>query len=160
MTDANLAGGQEAADAAAETDVEILLIEDDPDDVLIVERALKRAPIRIRTRVFHDGASALEHLDTSHVAGASHGVSLILLDLNMPVMDGHEFLKRLRSDARFKALPAVVLTTSREEEVIQRAYRDGANAVISKADTLDGMMQAVDTIVRFWFQTSQRFLFG
>ena len=149
-----------AHEAAAETDVEILLIEDDPDDVLIIERALKRAPIRIRTRVFHDGASALQHLEQAHKTNNSTGVSLVLLDLNMPVMDGHEFLKRLRGDARFKALPAVVLTTSREEEIIQRAYRDGANAVISKADTLDGMMQAVDTIVRFWFQTSQRFLFG
>lgn len=140
-------------------DAEILLIEDDPDDAMIVERALKRAPIKIRTRVFTNGRAALDYLEQSrHGTGAAEEVSLILLDLNMPLMDGHEFLRIIRGDERFKSIPVVVLTTSRETEIIQKAYRDGASAVISKVDTLDGMMTVVDTIVRFWFQTAQRFL--
>lgn len=140
-------------------DAEILLIEDDPDDAMIVERALHRAPIKIRTRVFSNGRAALDYLEQSRQShAASNEVSLILLDLNMPLMDGHEFLRIIRADERFKSIPVVVLTTSRETEIIQRAYRDGASAVISKVDTLDGMMTVVDTIVRFWFQTAQRFL--
>lgn len=151
---------QNEAVGASGADIELLLVEDDPDDILVIERALARAPLRIRTRVFHNGFAALDYLDESWDSRPGGEVSLVLLDLNMPVMDGHQFLRRLRDDERFRALPVVVLTTSREQDIIQRAYRDGANAVISKADTLDGMMSVVDMIVRFWFQTSQRFLFG
>lgn len=143
-----------------DADIDLLFVEDDADDVMIVRRALERAPIKVNTQVFHDGRAALDHLDTSAGRNGDGRISLVLLDLNMPVMDGHEFLRRLRQDERFKALPVVVLTTSRDQAVIQRAYRDGANAVISKADTLEGMTSVVDVIVRFWFQTSQRFLFG
>lgn len=145
------------AGAATLADAHILLIEDDPDDVMIIKRALARAPIAIETETQKNGREALDYLTQKYDQNRMDDISLILLDLNMPMMDGHEFLHILRGDERFKALPVVVLTTSTQPEIIQRAYRDGANAVISKADTLEGMMNVVDTIVRFWFQTAQRF---
>jgi CheY-like chemotaxis protein len=99
---------------------------------------------------------ALSYLEEIDEANRLQDISLVLLDLNMPLLDGHSFLRKIRSDTRFAALPVVVLTTSREPEVIQRAYSDGANAVVSKADTLDGMMTIIDTIVQFWFKTASR----
>lgn len=141
-------------------DAEILLVEDDPDDVMIIKRAIACAPIIVRTREFRNGREALDYLNAAADDNRLGDISLVLLDLNLPLMDGHEFLRHVRGDGRFGALPVVVLTTSTEPDVIQKAYKDGANAVISKVDTLEGMMNVVDTIVRFWFQTAQRFLLG
>ncbi len=79
--------------------------------------------------------------------------SLVLLDLNMPVMDGHEFIRRVRQHPVFHPIPIVVLTTSTDKTVLRKAYNEGANAVISKVDSLEGMSAIVNTIAEFWFHT-------
>jgi CheY-like chemotaxis protein len=134
----------------------ILVVEDDNEDILVLKRALAKAPLNLDVCVKSNGLEALSYLEEIDEANRLQDISLVLLDLNMPLLDGHSFLRKIRSDTRFAALPVVVLTTSREPEVIQRAYSDGANAVVSKADTLDGMMTIIDTIVQFWFKTASR----
>ncbi len=142
---------------AIEVDGTILVIEDDDEDVFILRRALNKSPINIRLDVARNGQEAIDYLVERFETRKLQDLSLILLDLNMPLMDGHAFMKLIRSDERFSTLPIVVLTTSREQEIIRRAHADGANAVVSKADTLEGMMEIVDTIVQFWFRTAQKF---
>ena len=82
---------------------------------------------------------------------------LVLLDINMPVMNGTHFLKVLRAHARFRTLPVVALTTSTDLETVRRAYEFGANAVVNKVDSLDGMSEIVNTIVDFWFRVARRY---
>jgi len=135
----------------------VLVIEDDEEDIFILRRALSKSPINLNLDIVQNGQDAIDYLVARHDDRTLTELSLILLDLNLPLMDGHAFLRWLREDPRFSALPVVVLTTSREPEIVKRAYQDGANAVVSKADTLEGMMKIVDTIVQFWFETAQKF---
>ena len=135
----------------------VLVVEDDEEDIFILRRALNKSPINLDMDIVQNGQEAIDYLIARHEDRTLSDLSLILLDLNLPLMDGHAFLKWLRNEPRFSALPVVVLTTSREPEIIKKAYRDGANAVVSKADTLEGMMRIVDTIVQFWFKTAQKY---
>mgnify|MGYP001334168628 CR=1 FL=1 len=82
---------------------------------------------------------------------------LILLDLNLPVMGGTEFLARLRAHALFSAIPVCVFTTADDPVTIRSAYAAGANAVVTKADSLAGMSEVLHTIVEFWFKVAERF---
>ncbi len=82
---------------------------------------------------------------------------LIILDINMPVMDGTHFLSVLRNHPIFRSLPVVALTTATDVDTVRRAYDFGANAVINKVDSLDGMSQIVNTIVDFWFRIARRY---
>lgn len=129
--------------------VEILLVEDDPDDVFIIRRALRDAPVETKLNCCVHGLEALNHLRQRKGEGASD-YDLVLLDLNMPVMGGLEFLKTIRADKRFANLPIVVLTTSREPDVLDAALKFGANATISKASSYEAMCDIVQSIVDLW----------
>ncbi|MFN0264695.1 response regulator [Tepidamorphus sp. 3E244] len=133
----------------------ILLVEDDPDDVFLVRRVIERAPIDAELQVVSNGQEALDHI-TSFEDLFSEGLpDLVLLDLNMPVMDGHEFIQSLRAHPVFFPLPVVVLTTSSDPEVIQAAYQEGANACVTKVDSLEGMGEIVNAIADFWFHIAK-----
>lgn len=138
-------------------DARVLLVEDDRDDAFVVERVLARAPIRVKVDVCDNGQSALDHLSRCLEKDGPPFPDLILLDLNMPVMDGYAFLQKLRSIPSLCSLPVCVLTTSTDESLARRAYDAGANAVVSKVDTLEGMSEILNTIVDFWFKTAQRY---
>lgn len=129
--------------------VEILLIEDDPDDVFIIRRALRDAPLESSLHCCGHGLEALNHLRRQKDEGAPD-YDLVLLDLNMPVMGGLEFLKIIRADKRFADLPIVVLTTSREPDVLEAALKVGANATMSKASSYEAMCDIVQSIVDLW----------
>lgn len=133
----------------------ILLVEDDLEDIYVLQRSIAKTPLNVAIEIAHNGQDALAFLEEMANTERLSELNLILLDLNMPLMDGHEFLQIIRADQRFRIIPVVVLTTSQEQEVKNRAYSDGANAVISKADTLDGMMVIADTIVQFWFNIAR-----
>jgi len=141
----------------SETDARILLVEDDPDDVHIIKRIIGRAPISVDIESCANGREALDYLEKCGAGDKSGLPDLILLDLNMPVMDGNQFIRELRRHSVYSAVPICVFTTSTDEDVIKAAYNEGANAVVSKVDSLDGMSQILNTIVDFWFQTAKRY---
>ncbi|WP_181706542.1 response regulator [Chthonobacter rhizosphaerae] len=146
--------GSPARDTA---DAHILLIEDDEDDVRVITRLLDQAPISFRITTAENGREALDWLAGVGSLDDPAAPDLVILDINMPVMDGMLFLSELRRNPVFRSLPVVTLTTSTDPDTIRRAYDFGANAVVNKADSLDGMSQIVNTTVDFWFRIAHRY---
>jgi two-component system response regulator len=124
----------------------ILLVEDNPDDEALTLRALKKNKILNKVSVAHDGAEALEFLFTAGAAPPS----LILLDLNLPKINGLEVLRRLRADERTQLIPVVVLTSSKLDEDIIASYRNGANGYVRKPVEFSEFAVAVTTLGLFW----------
>lgn len=127
----------------------ILLVEDDDGDALMIEREIAKSDPRVEILRAHDGGDAMALLDSGEVDPA-----LILLDINMPGVDGHETLSRLRASARHSSTPVVVLTTSRAPRDIERAYAGRANAYVQKPSRLSELTNVVDTLRRFWAETA------
>jgi two-component system, response regulator len=131
------------------TNRSILLVEDNPDDEALTLRALKKVKVVNEVTVSHDGAEALEHLFGDGAAAAGKP-GLILLDLNIPKVDGLELLRRIRADERTKFIPVVVLTSSKEQEDTLAGYRGGANGYVRKPVSFADFAQAVSTVGMFW----------
>jgi two-component system, response regulator len=129
----------------APLDAEILLVEDNSNDAELTIRALKARNLANQLHVCRDGAEALEYFDA---AGAVPKV--ILLDLKLPKVDGLEVLRRLKEDDRTKSIPVVVLTSSREEPDIERAYALGANSYIVKPVDFEAFARAVSDVGLYW----------
>ena len=127
----------------------ILLVEDNPDDELLTLRALKKHNIANDVTVAHDGVEALEYLFPDNDTNRPH-FGLILLDLNLPRVDGLEVLRKVRSEERTKLIPVVVLTSSKEQEDIVASYRFGANAYVRKPVKFAEFADAVSTLGMFW----------
>jgi CheY-like chemotaxis protein len=133
---------------------DILLVEDDPADALLIEGALlDRGPARAVTQV-DDGVAALERLRDP----ACGRPDLIVMDLNMPRMNGHELLAILKDDQDLMIIPVVVLTTSNAPADVIGAYRRHANAYITKPVNLDGFVNAVRSIDAFFLDTAVKAL--
>jgi len=131
----------------------ILLAEDNPDDVQLTLRALKKSKIMNEVVVTHDGVEALEYLfGTGTYAGRDTKIlpQVFLLDLKMPRMDGLELLKRIRSDERTKFLPVVVLTTSSEDKDLVESYKLGANSFVRKPVDFDQFADAIKQLGLYW----------
>ena len=131
----------------------ILLVEDNPDDVALTLRALKKSKIMNEVVVAQDGVEALEYLfGTGKYAGRDTKVlpQVVLLDLKMPRMDGLEVLQRVRSDERTKLLPLVVLTTSSEDRDRVESYKLGANSYIRKPVDFEQFVNAVQNLGLYW----------
>jgi CheY-like chemotaxis protein len=131
----------------------ILLVEDNPDDVKLTERALKKSKILNELLVAQDGVEALDYLSgTGKYAGRDTSVlpQVVLLDLKMPRMDGLEVLQRIRADERTKFLPVVVLTTSSEDRDRIESYKLGANSYIRKPVDFDQFVSAVQNLGLYW----------
>ena len=130
----------------------ILLVEDNPDDEALTIRALRKSNIMNRTFVAHDGVEALDYLFGR--AGGAGPVSVlpevVLLDLKLPRVDGHEVLKRIRANPRTALLPVVILTTSREEEDVVKAYKNGANSYVRKPVDFGQFAEAVRQLGMYW----------
>ncbi len=131
----------------------ILLIEDNPDDVKMTLRALKKANIMNEVVVLKDGVEALDYLfGEGKYAGRDTAVrpQVILLDLNMPRMNGIEVLQKMRADERTRLLPVVVLTTSNEDADRIESYRLGANSYVRKPVDFDQFAKAVQQLGLYW----------
>jgi two-component system, response regulator len=127
----------------------ILLVEDNPDDVALTLRALKKNNILNKITVAHDGAEALELLFPDGSADAAPP-GLILLDLNLPKVDGLEVLGKIRADERTRLIPVVVLTSSKLDEDVIASYRNGANAYVRKPVQFSEFADAISTLGLFW----------
>ncbi len=129
----------------------ILLVEDNPDDVLLTKRAFSRANILNEVIVAHDGVEALEYLQ-----GEKRIVPvLILLDLKLPKMGGLEVLKRLRADASTRLLPVVILTSSKEESDVVTGYSLGANSYIRKPVDFNQFADAMQKLGLYWLTLNE-----
>lgn len=125
--------------------IDVLLVEDDVNDVELTLHALHRAKLRNRVHVAHDGAEALDFLQ-------QHRPDLILLDLNLPKVDGREVLAQIKADERLRHIPVIVVTSSEAEEDIARSYRVNANAYVTKPIDPAVFLKAVNTIGAFWLE--------
>ena len=139
--------------------VPVLLVEDDPDDVKITRRAFKKGRISNPLYVVRDGEEALHFLRrTGAYAGddvEAPRPGLILLDLNLPRLDGREVLDAIKNDADLRHIPVVVLTTSSEEADVLGCYERGANTYITKPVEFGSFLEAVITIGEYWLSIAQ-----
>ena len=137
----------------AEEPVDILLVEDSPDDVELTLRALRKSNVTNHIEVARDGAEALEFIFATGAHAdrdINNGPKVVLLDLNLPKVDGLEVLRRIKSDQRTKNLPVVVLTSSREAPDIAESYRLGANSYIVKPLDFEQFADAVRELGLHW----------
>ena len=135
------------------TDKVILLVEDNPDDELLTLRALRKNDVTGEVVVARDGVEALDYLfGTGAYAGRDTSVmpQLILLDLNLPKIDGLEVLRRLRADERTRLLPVVILTSSREQKDMLEGYGLGANSYVRKPVNFEQFVRAVEQLKLYW----------
>ena len=130
--------------------VEILLVEDNPGDVRLTQEALKDNKMHNNLHVVEDGVEALAFLRKEGQYSGSPRPDLILLDLNLPRKDGREVLAEIKADARLRRIPVVVLTTSKAEEDILRAYDLSANCYITKPVDFEQFIHVVKSIEDFW----------
>ena len=131
--------------------IEILLVEDSPGDIRLTQEALADAKIHNRMSVVNDGIQALEFLCNEGDNPDAPRPDLILMDLNMPRMDGRECLEKIKADEKLKSIPVVILTTSEAERDIAQSYQLQANCYISKPVDLDQFIEVVAAIEQFWF---------
>jgi len=132
--------------------VEVLLAEDNPGDVMLTKKALKRGKLANNLHVVTDGVEALAFLRHQGEYADAPRPDLVLLDLNMPRKDGQEVLEELKNDPELRRIPVVILTSSESEEDIVKSYELNANAYLTKPVDFDGFVEIVDRLEDFWFQ--------
>jgi CheY-like chemotaxis protein len=130
--------------------IEVLLVEDDPGDVLMTREALAESKVMNELHVVSDGEEALEFLHRRGPYADAPRPGLILLDLNLPRLDGREVLAQVKQEPELRRIPVVVLTTSQAEEDILRSYDLHANAYISKPVDFDRFLEVIRQIDQFY----------
>jgi CheY-like chemotaxis protein len=141
--------GAELADAPSQPLV-VLLIEDDPGDVLIAQEALRAGNLTTRMEVVGDGVLALEYLRGAGAYEGTERPDLILLDLNLPRLSGHEVLAEIKNDPALRSIPVVVLTTSIADEDVAKCYDLHANVYVVKPTDFDRFTEVVRQIDQFF----------
>jgi two-component system response regulator len=139
-------------------EIEILLVEDNPNDVELALRALKKHNLANKVHVVKNGAEALDYIfATGAYAGrdVNNKPKVILLDLKLPKVDGLEVLRRIKADERTKVIPVVVLTSSTEERDIIESYQLGVNSYIVKPIDFDKFIDAVSELGLYWLLLNQ-----
>jgi CheY-like chemotaxis protein len=133
--------------------IDILLVDDNPDDVALVLRALRRQPLAERFEGVQDGAEALDFLFGTGAEAPRRledGPRLVLLDLKLPKVTGLEVLRRLKSDPRTRAIPVVIFSSSAQDRDILESYQWGTNSYILKPVDVGELTEAVSQIARYW----------
>ena len=131
--------------------IDILLVEDSPTDAMLTNHALSKAKRAYRIHVVNDGIEAMAFLRRQNSHADAPRPDLLLLDLNMPKMDGREVLALIKADDGLKAIPVLILTTSSAEEDVVKSYQLHANAFITKPVGFEAFVKAVAALEDFWF---------
>lgn len=130
--------------------VEILLVEDDQDDIFLTKKAFEQQNVLNNLHVVRDGVDAMDFLRQEDEHADAPRPDIILLDLNLPTMDGDEVLEAIEDESDLSMIPVVVLTSSDAEEDIVRSYELNANAYLTKPVDFEGFMGVVESIDQFW----------
>jgi CheY-like chemotaxis protein len=131
--------------------IEVLLVEDNPGDVRLTEEALKEGKLAIHLTVARDGLEATEILHQRNCYANAKRPDLILLDLNLPKIDGRQVLQEIKNDPKLMRIPVVVLTTSEADSDILTTYGSHANCYITKPVDMDRFVDIVKLLEEFWF---------
>ena len=131
--------------------VEILLVEDNPVDVMLTKEAFSSGRVLNNLHVAEDGEEAMEFLHKRGKFSSAPSPAIILLDLNLPRKDGREVLAEIKADPLLQHIPVIILTTSESEEDIQRSYELRANCFITKPVDMEQFTKAIECIGVFWF---------
>jgi two-component system response regulator len=143
----------ETATLEKEDLVDVLLVEDNPDDTELTIHALAEGNKSVRLLHLKDGVEALNFIfarKSYQNRKIQNDLKLVLLDLKLPRLDGLDVLRKIREDERTKALPVVILTSSREKRDIAEAYRLGVNSYVVKPVGFDSFMKTVSTLAHYW----------
>jgi CheY-like chemotaxis protein len=138
--------------------IEVLLVEDNADDLDMVLRALRQAKLTNRIQVARDGVEALDFVfcEGAHAERKMSSIlKVILLDLKLPRMDGHDVLKRIKGDQRTKLIPVVILTSSKEQRDVIESYQLGVNSYVVKPVDFAGFVAAVRELGMYWLLLNQ-----
>ena len=133
--------------------IEILLVEDNPGDVRLAQEALKEGKLRSRMSVVWDGREALQFLHREGKFVGAPRPDIILLDLNLPKLNGRGVLKEIKKDQELKCIPVVILTISQNEQDIMDTYNNHANCYIVKPVDFDHFMEVIRSVENFWLHT-------
>ena len=134
--------------------IQILLVDDNPADAQLVERALGTTRVKIRLSVVPDGFEALNYVRRQGSYADASRPDLILLDLNLPGKDGYEVLRELRGDPEFREIPVLIYTGSATRSDVKLAYALGGNCYVQKPTNLDELMDIASSIESFWLCTA------
>jgi len=140
-------------------EIEILLVEDSPDDLDMTLRALRKANLANKIQVARDGVEALEFIfcEGAHKGRKIESVpKVILLDLKLPKVDGFEVLRRIKGDPRTKTIPVVILTSSKEQRDLVESYHLGVNSYIVKPVNFESFFTAVAELGMYWLLLNQQ----
>jgi CheY-like chemotaxis protein len=138
--------------------IEIMVVEDNPQDLELTLRALRKAKVSNHIQVARDGAEALEYIfcEGAHAGRNIENIpKVVLLDLKLPKVDGLEVLEKIKSDPRTKTIPVVVLTSSKEQKDVVESYRLGVNSYIVKPVDFEGFAAAVGQLGLYWLLHNQ-----
>jgi chemotaxis family two-component system response regulator Rcp1 len=141
--------------ATAANPIEILLVEDNPGDVILTREVLAELPAPVNLTVATDGEQAMALLRGDGGPGGRFRPGLILLDINLPIMSGHEVLAALKSDPQLRRIPVVALTSSSADKDVLAAYDHCINAYITKPVDLEEFIEAMRSMQGFWFKTAR-----
>jgi CheY-like chemotaxis protein len=130
--------------------IEILIVDDDEGDTFLTQEALRDAKVANSLHVVHDGVEALEFMEKAGRYSDAPTPDLVLLDINMPRMNGYEVLSWMRKTSDYKLTPVVILTTSSAEHDVMKSYEESANCYITKPVDLEQFHKVVSAIDSFW----------
>lgn len=133
--------------------IKLLIVEDNPGDVRLLEEAFHELKADVRILVAKDGAEALDFMNRRGDP-EDFQPDLVLLDLNLPKVSGHDVLAHMKGNPETTRIPIIVLTSSRAESDVRRAYEAHANAYLKKPSTLEGLLTAAQDIQNFWMKTA------
>lgn len=139
----------------ASNPVDILMMEDDIADVKLTEKSFETSGLSANLRVVSDGKEGMQYLRRQGVYTNAKRPDLILLDLNMPKMDGRQVIHEIKNDQNLKTIPVVILTTSAEERDIALSYSEGTNCYVTKPFDFDQFQIVIRKISEFWFTVAK-----
>jgi CheY-like chemotaxis protein len=130
----------------------ILLVEDNEGDILLTHEAFEESKIKTHISVVKNGKDALDFLYKKNGFEKAESPDIILLDINIPIFNGHEVLQKIKNDPELKKIPVIILTTSSNDKDVNKAYENHTNSFVTKPIEMKDFLEAVLKIEEFWLQ--------